>query len=676
MERLTGLTTASTLYDNYIMPVDDNSFSDVKKVSLSDVKNYIGTTDVSLYYTGGTLYTNNLSIISLSGHSGNLVVLNSDGLLSYTGVTTNTNKLSDLIDVNINNPQYGNYLIFSSTTWKNTNEILTDNINELTQYSGVTIDGVLIKDGIYGYSNNIYAQAQANGYNSTNGTQLTAMFNKIVTGGSGDSVILPVNPILGQVCYVVNTTFGYNNSGYINVWGNSGQTAIIVQDNFNWNVSVVQCPEKQCFMFTYITNNVWMVEIRNLLPTIPFSTMDGTNGNFLTYSASTRTWYGYTPYKTNTSYTGLTTAQLNTLYPNTNIGFLTLCNNSDVAYIKTSNTTWSLIRMKDDDTLVATVTSGTGGPSTYPFLNYDINNVIGNGYAYLPSGVTAGKTLIVKNGSSAIGVEGYNGDMIIQMSNNSSVSQVNISAQQTYRFTYIGNGYWFSEYVEGTKFLLNNFSDVLNNVTITVTNSTYTGLTISQLNSIYSNTSYPIGLNVICANSNISYIKTGAATWSAYKIQNLLNYSGGSQVETKPEYKEYRVKIYQSGSTNAGAPYCTATYVDEISSSNDTTNALYREIIYAKVTGGTYTIQIKWLKTGNPNLSGKTSINSIGDAQLVDISTSDSNIRFNDTSSISSDSTFSWIIITFKSYSPGVSIPEDNIIQGSKIYIRLYDSFM
>ena len=89
MERFSGLTSTSLLYDNYAIPVDNSGFSDVKITYLSSLKNYIGTSNSSLYFTGGTLFTPSLNISGLSGFSedNKYLVISNTGLIATTGTT-------------------------------------------------------------------------------------------------------------------------------------------------------------------------------------------------------------------------------------------------------------------------------------------------------------------------------------------------------------------------------------------------------------------------------------------------------------------------------------------------------------------------------------------------------------------------------------------------------------
>jgi len=136
------------------------------------------------------------------------------------------------------------------------NVIELDGINEATLNGGVTIDGLLLKDGVYAFPASMVSFASPAGNNAATATQLTGKFNWIGGSGSG-GVVLPASPLFGQVTYVTNTI-----GSTVRIYGNpAGGTIIKPGSGFTSSSSDVDIKHNETFKFTFVSGSTWITEI-------------------------------------------------------------------------------------------------------------------------------------------------------------------------------------------------------------------------------------------------------------------------------------------------------------------------------------------------------------------------------------------------------------------------------
>lgn len=172
--------------------------------------------------------------------------------------------------------------------------------------------------------------------------------------------------------------------------------------------------------------------------------------------------------------------------------------------------------------------SGSAGILIYGF-NAVASETGANNYK-LPDNPSIGQVVTVLNYASSLSspsatVRGFfGGAVLVTNSNNSPTSAVGIRPNETSRFIYIGSGNWKVEYVASTNISFNNLLlDAYTgySITETVTNTTTSAFSESQLNLFYPAVSNPIGLKVICRNivgGGLMYIKVTATNWVSTPI--------------------------------------------------------------------------------------------------------------------------------------------------------------
>lgn len=136
------------------------------------------------------------------------------------------------------------------------NIIELDGINEATTNGGITIDGVLIKDGVYAFPASMTTFVAAAGNNAGTATVLTGKLNDIYTGAGGTGVALPTSPLFGQELYVVNTT-----GNAIRIYSNAaGANLIVVGNGYNSSSSSTDIQHNEIFKFVF-TDGKWVAEV-------------------------------------------------------------------------------------------------------------------------------------------------------------------------------------------------------------------------------------------------------------------------------------------------------------------------------------------------------------------------------------------------------------------------------
>ena len=171
-----------------------------------------------------------------------------------------------------------------------------------------------------------------------------------------------------------------------------------------------------------------------------------------------------------------------------------------------------------------------GSTASAPFsvLEYDINTVTGNpgDTVILPLNAPIGKAVSVTSNLSPLNIEAYNQGSTIVVNNSLSNTNVyQLSGSDTVKFISLGSDFWVAEIVSGTNITYNGkkigatFGYV---IVDTISNGTLTSLSASDLNTAYSNASYPLGTNIICFNIGLMYIKRGTSSWVSIPITNVV----------------------------------------------------------------------------------------------------------------------------------------------------------
>lgn len=130
----------------------------------------------------------------------------------------------------------------------------SDVINEATAGAGVTVDGVLLKDGIVAFPASMVSIMAAAGSNAATATQLTGKFSSITSGTGG--VALHASPLYGQEVYVSNTT-----GVTISIYGNVANGSIMSVGN-GWGsfTSSVTIKHTEIYRFINVSGQ-WFGEL-------------------------------------------------------------------------------------------------------------------------------------------------------------------------------------------------------------------------------------------------------------------------------------------------------------------------------------------------------------------------------------------------------------------------------
>jgi hypothetical protein len=175
----------------------------------------------------------------------------------------------------------------------------------------------------------------------------------------------------------------------------------------------------------------------------------------------------------------------------------------------------------------AVSTRGTVSGGTFPnnetVLPYDINIIsVGTGNLFkLPNNAPLGKEIIIDCAATVATIYPFSGGGI-ETAVNGQAGQRNVSFNELVKFTSYANNFWLAESLQRNAPLLDG-RDLSSGAfwSLAWISNTTTALSLSTLNSTWTNSSTLSGFQVFCpliTGGGLVYTKTGAATWVSQPI--------------------------------------------------------------------------------------------------------------------------------------------------------------